>query len=255
MSALLLQEMKWPEVKDYLAKDDRVIIPVGSTEQHGYWLPLGTDTFTAISLAEDASEKTGVMVTPPNWFGWSPHHMALPGSVSIRPEILIELLYDEIESLAKHGFKNFITINGHRIVNLIWMQIAAERAQRKLGVKVVIFDPAYMQKEIADKLGFGAIGHAEESEGSEMMYKYSDLVDISKARDYVPGETKLYHIDPRDRRDTLCYVPSTEEATRKIAEISGGPIGRPLQASAEKGKKLHEYLVSRLVEVIEQLKK
>jgi len=69
MSALLLQEMKWPEVKDYLAKDDKVIIPVGSTEQHGYWLPLGTDTFTAISLAEDVSEKTRVMLTPPNWFG------------------------------------------------------------------------------------------------------------------------------------------------------------------------------------------
>jgi len=94
--------------------------------------------------------------------------MALPGTVSIRPEILIKLLYDEIESLAKHGFKNFIPINGHRIINFIWMQIAAGRAQGKLGVKVVIFDPAYMQKEIANKLGFGAIGHAEESEGSEI---------------------------------------------------------------------------------------
>ncbi len=254
MKSLKLQEMKWSDVMDYLKRDDRVILPIGSTEQHGRWLPLGTDTFVAICLAEDASEKTGVVIAPPIWLGWTPHHMALPGTISIRPEILIELLYDEIESLAKHGFKNFITINGHRIVNLIWMQIAAERAQRKIGVKVVIFDPAYMSKEIVDELGFGPVGHAEEIEGSEMLYKYPSLVDMSKAKDYVPEETELYHIDPRDSRDTLCYVPSTEETTRKNAEISGGPVGRPSLASAEKGKKYHEHLVSRLVEVIKKLR-
>jgi len=255
MKSVKLQEMKWPDVKDYLKRDNRVILPVGSTEQHGPWSPVGTDTFAAICLAEDASEKTGVIIAPPIWFGWSPHHMALPGTISIRPEILIELLYDEIESLTKHGFKKFITINGHRIVNLIWMQIAAERAQRKLGVKVVIFDPAYMSKEIVDKLGFGPVGHAEEIEGSQMLYKYPHLVDISKVKDYVPEETELYYIDPRDHRDSLCYVPGVEETTRKIAEISGGPIGRPSLASPEKGKKYHEHLVSRLVEVIEQFKK
>ncbi|MEA1964926.1 MAG: creatininase family protein, partial [Candidatus Aerophobetes bacterium] len=60
MKSVKLQEMKWPDVKNYLKKDKRVILPVGSTEQHGPWLPVGTDTFVAICLAEDASEKTGV---------------------------------------------------------------------------------------------------------------------------------------------------------------------------------------------------
>jgi len=250
-----LQELKWTDVKNYLEKDNRIIIPVGSTEEHGAWLPLGTDTFAAIGLAEDASKKTGVMIAPPIWMGWTPHHLALPGTISIRAEILIEFLYDVIKSLAKHGFKNFITINGHRIVNLIWMQIAAERAQRKLGVKVVIFDPAYMSKEIVDKLGFGQVGHADEIEGSEMLYKYPNLADISKAKDYTPEEKSLYHVDPRNPNDTLCYVPSTEDSTKKIAEISGGSVGCPSLASAEKGKEYHDHLVFRLIEVIEQLKK
>ena len=249
-----IQELKWTDVKNYLKRDNRIIIPVGSTEQHGTWLPLGTDTFTAICLAEDASEKTGVMIAPPIWVGWSPHHLALPGTINIRAEILIEFLYDMIESLAKHGFKKFIAINGHRIVNLIWMQISAERAQRQLGVKVVIFDPAYMSKQIVDELGFGSVGHAEEIEGSQMLYKYPNLVDINKAKDYVPEKMKLYHIDPRNLNDTLCYVPSTEDSTKKIAEVSGGSVGNPSLASTTKGKQYHEHLVSRLIEVIEQLK-
>ncbi|GAH50166.1 unnamed protein product, partial [marine sediment metagenome] len=211
MKSVKLQEMKWPDVKNYLQRDDRVILPVGSTEQHGPWCPIGTDAFSAICLAEDASEETRVIVAPPIWFGCSAHHMALSGTISIRPEVLIEFLYDEIESLARHGFKKFIIINGHRIANLMWMQIAAERAQRKLDVKIIIFDPAFMSKEIVDKLGLGPMGHADDREGSQMLYKYPHLVDVSKAKDYVPEESKLYHIDPIDCRDTLCYVPGIEE--------------------------------------------
>lgn len=255
MSALWLQEMKWLEVKKYLEHDDRIIISWGSTEQHGKYAPLGTDTLAAIALAEDASEKTGVIIAPPMWFGWSPHHLVRPGTISVRAEVLIEILYDIIKSLAKHGFKKFVIINGHRIVNIPWMQIAAERAQRKLKVKVVIFDPAYMSKEVADELGFGPVGHAEEIEISHMLYKYPQLINLSKAKDYVPKEKPLYHIDPRDPRDTLCYVPSTEEDMKSLIEVSGDPIaGRPTLSSAEKGRKYHEHLVSRLVFVLESLK-
>ncbi|MEA1965477.1 MAG: creatininase family protein, partial [Candidatus Aerophobetes bacterium] len=98
------------------------------------------------------------------------------------------------------------------------------------------------------------VGHAEEIEGSQMLYKYPHLADISKVKDYTPEERELYHIDPGDHRDTLYYVPGTEETTRKIAEISGGSVGCPSLASPEKGKEYHKHLVSRLVEVIEQLK-
>lgn len=75
------------------------IVPIGSVEQHSYHLPLGTDTYVAMTIAEEAAEKTGAVLTPPVWFGWSPHHMVLPGTVTIRPEVLSELTYDIIESL------------------------------------------------------------------------------------------------------------------------------------------------------------
>ena len=177
--SVFLQEHTAHRIPDLVEKSKGVvIIPIGSTEQHGEHLPLGTDTYVAQILAEEAAKLTDTLVAPAIWFGWSPHHMVLPGTVTVRPEVLIEYLYDVIESLSKHNFDKIVLINGHRIVNIPWMQIVAERAQRRLGVKVVIFDPAYMSKTISEKLDFGPVGHAEEIETSHMLYKYPQLVEL-----------------------------------------------------------------------------
>ncbi|HHD56247.1 MAG TPA: creatininase family protein, partial [Desulfobulbaceae bacterium] len=133
-----LQELTWLQIDEYLQHDDRLIIPVGSTEQHGRFAPLGTDTYVALALAEDAGEKSGVLVAPPVWTGWSPHHLVRPGTISIRAEVLIELLFDTISSFAVHGFAHFVVVNGHRVVNIPWMQICSERAQRELKVRVAL---------------------------------------------------------------------------------------------------------------------
>lgn len=246
-----IQENNWEDVKELIEKSKGVaIIPVGSTEQHGYHLPTGTDTYVAITLAEAAAEETEVVLVPPIWFGWSPHHMVLPGTVTIRSEILVEYLYDIIESLSQHGIDKYILINGHRIVNIIWMQLAAERAQRKLGVKAKIFDPAYMSKDIVKELGFGPVGHAEEIETSHMLHRYNDLVNMDKAVDNPVGPVELYSVDPNYPHDTLCYVPSTIEVAREHVEKSGGTTGEPTKASSEKGKIYHNHLVKNLVTII-----
>ena len=254
MSALWLQEMKWPDVADYLKEDDRVMIPVGSTEQHGKYDPLGTDSLAAICLAEDASDKARVVLAPPLWFGWSPHHLIQPGTINIRAEVLIEVLYDIMKSLAENGFKKFVVINGHRWANVPWIQIASERAQRELKVKVAIFDPGYMSKQIASR--FGPLGHADDTETSHMLYKYPHLVDMSQAKDYLPEEKPFPSI-PREEpflRDTLCMVLRTKEDMKARVDASQDSIsGKPSLSSANKGKEYHEYLVSRLIQVLEQL--
>lgn len=254
MSALWLQEQTWQDVETYLQSDDHIILPIGSTEQHGKFAPLGTDTYVAITLAEDASRESGVLIAPPIWTGWSPHHLVRPGTISVRAEVLIELLFDVVQSLTYHGFRRFVVVNGHRIVNISWMQIAAERAQRELDVKVVLFDPAHMSKEIADELGFGPIGHADEIEISHMVYRYPQLVHLDRARDNPHQEKPLYHIDPRDGRDSLCYVPATVEDMKKTLDSTGDTIGgRPTASTTEKGQKYHDHLVKRLLEVLDQL--
>ena len=255
MHSVKLEELSWKEVAAYLQSDDRIILPVGSTEQHGTFAPLGTDTYVARSIAVDAGQKSGVLVAPPLWFGWSPHHRVKPGTISVRAEVLIEMAADVVESLAGHGFKQFVVINGHRIVNIPWMQIAAERVQRTLGVKVAIFDPAYMSKEIVGKLGFGPIGHGEEIEISHMCHIHPDLIHLAEAADNPHQETPLYHLDPQDPRDTLCYVPTTREALQRTFDQTGDTVtGRPTRSSAEKGKIYHDHLVNRMVAVLEMMK-
>ena len=249
-----LQEMSWPEAEEAIrAAKGVVIVPVGSVEQHSLHLPLGTDSYVAITLAEDAAEKTGALITPPVWFGWSPHHMVRPGTITIRPEVLADLTYDIMQSLQKHGADKIILINGHRIVNVVWMQIAAERAQRELGVTVKIFDPAYMSKDIVGELGFGPVGHAEEVETSHMMYRYPEMVHLDREKDNPIKDTPLYSVDPCYVHDTLCYVPSTYEHAKKNAEIAGGASGEPSKSDPEKGKVYHDHLVKNLVAVIESL--
>lgn len=249
-----LETKSWPEAQEAIAKSGGVaIVPIGSVEQHSLHLPLGTDSYVAITLAEDAGEQTGAIVTPPLWFGWSPHHMVRPGTITIRPEALIDLTYDIIKSLAAHGLKKIILINGHRIVNVVWMQICAERAQRELGVTIKIFDPAYMSKDIVGPLGFGPVGHAEEVETSHMMYKFPDMVHLDRAKDNPIKDTPLYSVDPVYPHDTLCYVPSSYEHALKTAEIAGGATGEPTKADAEKGKVYHEHLIKNLVTVVKAL--
>lgn len=255
MTVFWMQEHTWEEVKNQAELNKGVfLIPVGSTEQHGPHLPVGTDTYVAIALASDASARTGAIITPPLWFGWSPHHLALPGTISVRAEILSELLQDVFLSLNRHGGQKFVVINGHRIVNLPWMQLAAQQAQERLGVTVEIFDPAYMSKEIKGELGFGEIGHAEEIETSYMLLKYPELCKMDRCLDFVPGEPKpLYSVDPSYAGDTLCYVPSTSRSLANLVPQSKGINGRPSLASNNRGKQYHEHLVERLVAIINRL--
>ncbi len=254
MQRINLEQLSWKDVEAYLAMDNRIILPVGSTEQHGKFAPLGTDTYVAKAIAEAAARSTGVLVAPPLWFGWSPHHLVKPGTISIRAEILIEVLSDAIDSLAQNGFKNFVVINGHRIVNIPWLQIAAERVQRMLGVKVMLFDPAYMAKEIIGELEFGSIGHGEEIEISHMCHCHPDLVHLADAKDNPHEETPLYHLDPQDPRDTLCYVPATQQGLQQTFDRTGDTItGRPSLATPEKGKAYHDHLVERLVQVLKTM--
>lgn len=253
MPAKLLQNMTWEEFGETVKQGQVVILPIGSTEQHGAHLPVGTDTMVAMVLAETASEKTGAVVAPPLWFGWSPHHMALPGTITIRPEVLIELVYDVMDSLAKHGCRKLVLVNGHRLVNIPWMQIACERARRVLGVQVALFDPAYMSKQVVDRLGFGPLGHAEEIESSHMWYCHPELYHAGRVKDYLPPSCSLYSVDPRHTDDTLCYIPSTADSMARSVAVAGGTTGNPSRASKEKGKEYHEYLVGRLVEVVRSL--
>ena len=103
----------WQEIEAYLQESDSIIIPIGSTEQHGPNGLIGTDAICAEKIAQGVGEKTNAIVTPTINVGMALHHTAFPGTISLRPTTLILYIQDYIISLAKAGFRKFFFINGH----------------------------------------------------------------------------------------------------------------------------------------------
>jgi creatinine amidohydrolase len=107
-----LGELNWMEIEAYLKKDDRLILVLGSTEQHGY-LSVMTDVKIPLALADAASQQTGVLVAPPLHFGNSPHYLSYPGTISLRVDTLLAVVEDMARSLYHQGFKRILIMNGH----------------------------------------------------------------------------------------------------------------------------------------------
>ncbi|RLE80511.1 MAG: hypothetical protein DRJ51_05710 [Thermoprotei archaeon] len=103
MKKHLLQEMSWVEAKDYFAKNDIVILPVGSTEQHGPQNPLGTDHIVAASLASEVARRTGVITLPVIPYGMSLHHMGFPGTIAVESEVFASYVFSVVKSLNRWG--------------------------------------------------------------------------------------------------------------------------------------------------------
>lgn len=110
---MLLHLCSWPEIEDYLGRSRGIIFPIGSTEQHGPTGLIGTDAICAEVVAKGVGEATGALVGPTINVGMALHHLAFPGSVSLRPSTLIALIQDYVKPLAQHGFERFYFINGH----------------------------------------------------------------------------------------------------------------------------------------------
>lgn len=105
-------ECNWMQIEAYLAEDDRLMIVLGATEQHGY-LSVFTDALIPHRLAAAAAEQTGVLVAPPMPFGSSPYFLAYPGTVSLRLSTLMSVLADMLSSFYRQGFRHFVVLNGH----------------------------------------------------------------------------------------------------------------------------------------------
>jgi creatinine amidohydrolase len=107
-----LWDANWLQVEEYLAHDDRVLVPLGSTEQHGY-LSLGVDALICERGAVEAAEPEWVPVLPVMPFGLTPGFTAFPGTVHIRSATYLALVWDLLDSLAGQGFRRILLVNGH----------------------------------------------------------------------------------------------------------------------------------------------
>lgn len=107
-----INAMNWMQVEEYLRTDDRCILPIGSTEQHGY-LSLAVDLILAERVALEAAAPLGVPVFPVMPYGCAPYFAAYPGTVSLRVETLLAVVRDVIASVQRSGFRRVLIVNGH----------------------------------------------------------------------------------------------------------------------------------------------
>ena len=107
-----LGEMNWMQVESYLQRDDRCVLPLGSTEQHAQ-LSLSVDSILSERVAAEAAEPLGVPVFPAVAYGLTPYFKAYPGTVSLRMETYLRLVRDILDGLAEAGFRRILLCNGH----------------------------------------------------------------------------------------------------------------------------------------------
>ncbi len=185
---LILQEMTWTDVQEYLETNDMVIIPIGSTEQHGPHLPLGTDSYIATDIAKMVSARTGVVVTPVVLAGYSVYHSGFPGSLSLQPETLEQVLFETAEMLIKYGFRRIMFLNGHGGNTIIQTKVVHRINHNTEAVAMALGDYIFRETE-PSKDWFDQ--HAGVGETSIMLYLEPDLVHMDRA------EKPKIHLSPQ----------------------------------------------------------
>ena len=115
MTKYRYEELTWPEVKTAVAEQKVVLIPVGTIEQHGPHLPLAVDVITSSTVCERAAAAVPelALVMPPISYAFNEHHMDFPGTIAVDAHHFIDYVTDVGTSVARHGFRKIVLVNGH----------------------------------------------------------------------------------------------------------------------------------------------
>ena len=262
-AALVLQEMSWVDVEAYLENSDMVIIPLGSTEQHGPHLPLGSDYYQAFAMAGEISKRTRVVVAPVLLVGYSEYHSGFPGTLSIKPETMEQVVFECVESLMKYGFRRFMFLNYHGGNNIIQDEII-HRINQTTPAEAIAIGVGSPIQEMDEGEFFD--WHAGKNETSTMLYLKPHLVKMERAEKpvitFTPQMEELKQLAEEHPEllgvwDSLFGVTSETKKGGASHELSSNGIwsfSDPKTATTEKGQKNVEELTEAAVRFIEAWK-
>ena len=212
---MLLENLTFEEVEDYLKEKDIILIPIGSTEQHSSYGLLGTDFITAQEIAKEVGKRLNIIVAPTLPYGMAQHHMGFAGTITVSPLVYTQVIRDIISSILSHGFKKLIFINGHGgNINSVKTAFEQVKYEGKKGLLEIISwfllpEVQELERELfKDENGL----HATPSEISLTQYlrskvfsdkkkdKDRDSINIEKDKEYFPltkDEFKAFYPDGR----------------------------------------------------------
>ena len=244
---LVLSELSWPEVAEFQDGVEMVLIPFGSTEQHGPNLALSADAAIAESLCllASATMYPRLLVAPTVPWGISPHHMDFPGTITLEADTLLRVFYDMVDSLTRHEFRRFLIVNAHggnKEISGVAAQDLGNRCELEFCGSVFVWDL------IPDRLKSGwqkteRVGHACELEVSDALFLRPQIVkrDALGAADFREGGWDL--------RDTLARY-GVRAASNMSDITNNGALGDATLASVEAGRERMEAAVESLGDIV-----
>jgi creatinine amidohydrolase len=240
-----LQRSTWPEVEDYLQRRSDIVVPVGSTEQHGPAGLIGTDALCPAFIARAVGDRDGVLVAPAVAYGNAHHHLGFAGTVSLRPTTLVALLTDLVESCTRQGFEHVFFLNGHG-GNIAPVQTAIAEVQA--GVTLDGATPV-------------RCALSNWWEGPRVSALLAQLFGDADGEHATCGEISLtWYEDPSARRDVegLGKAPSfsgIHDADDYRRRYPDGRIGSdPAHYSSEAGAEIHAAAIDDTVEALRALR-
>jgi creatinine amidohydrolase len=217
-----LEDLTWTEVARVLARDSRLIFPVGALEQHGPHLPLGSNTYIAERLSRDLSRDLGILLAPTLPYGVTLNEPGrFAGVATLRRKTLHKAVNELIACWEDHGVSEIIVVTAYRFephLDALLMALTADSRTTVIDVYAI---------DVSDLLDAPAEAeHAGELETSLMLHLAPERVRTDQIADFIPdGEDFRRYIRGR--------VPTPPSG-------SYGAVGRPSRASAEKGRQVYE---------------
>lgn len=246
-----LHKMSWPEVAQAAQTVDLVLIPIGSTEQHGPHLGLGQDHLIANAYCERAAQRLAprLLALPAIPWGISDHHMNFPGTMTLRPETFLDLLEDIIVSMRHHGFRRFLIVNGHG-GNQWLMSVAVQDIGFRLDIDFLgcvghytLGDDSVL-KDIAGEIPGG---HACEMESSHDYYLAPDLIRQDALAPGALDEAFKAMLEPLQQLELVW--PNAFNA-----HAPAGALGDARKGTREVGERLIESSIDELAEILDHLR-
>jgi creatinine amidohydrolase len=258
LPSVWLQDLTWEEVDAHLAKSQTVLVPIGSTEQHGPAGVLGVDTYSALAICEEAATRGEVLCAPPLWYGDSLHHGAFAGTISLRPDTLVLVVRDVCRSLARHGFDRIVLVNGHKGSNLPALTSAVRvlHEEELPHVLFAIADPLHLARSAAPHIKGAREHHGGELELSHVHYRFPGSVRMDRLTDTEADFATIFGGFVGDdlfgpSPDGVDIMWSSEE---ERAFAPTGSLSPSSGVTVEKGQAYHEHLVERLLALIDWLR-
>jgi creatinine amidohydrolase len=239
--------LTWAEINEAIALQKVVILPTGSTEQHGRHLPLDVDVFLAESVCLEVGRRAPdrVLVLPPIAYGLNLHHIDFPGTIHIEPEIFIAFGLNITKSVAYHGFKKILIVNGHGsntpLIDLIARKTVLET--NSLCAALSYFSLAIAAfNQIKDT---PVMAHADEFETSLYLHLAPERVQLDKAG---AGDDVMGKYMSSD--STYNYPVRFNDFWGRWTQL--GVHGDATTATAAKGEVIFEAAVTGLLELVNE---